>query len=205
MSADRATYVDSSALVKLAVREPETVALRRYLARRRPLVSSALARTEVLRALVPLGPEAVRRGREVLARVEIPCALPLILSGVRSAMLQIISTATIAAYTSLGGLGRYLIDGQAVRNYAEMLAGALLVAALALAAEGALSALSRPRGRPKADPLAAENEKLRQRAERAEAELAKARKVIEVQGNVSALLEELLEVGRAKPDESSER
>lgn len=82
-------------------------------------------------------------GREVLARVEIPCALPLILSGVRSAMLQIISTATIAAYASLGGLGRYLIDGQAVRNYAEMLAGALLVAALALAAEGVLSALQR--------------------------------------------------------------
>lgn len=72
-------------------------------------------------------------------------------------------------------------------------------------AEGALSALSRPRGRPKTDPLAAENEKLRQRADRAEAELAKARKVIEVQGNVSALLEELLEVGRAKSDESSER
>lgn len=70
---------------------------------------------------------------------------------------------------------------------------------------GALSALSRPRGRPKADLLATEKEKLRQRAERAEAELAKARKVIEVQGNVSALLEELLEVGRAKPDESSEQ
>jgi uncharacterized protein len=69
MSAERATYVDSSALVKLAVREPESVALRRYLARRQPLVSSALARTEVVRALLPLGPGAVRRGREVLARV----------------------------------------------------------------------------------------------------------------------------------------
>jgi predicted nucleic acid-binding protein len=69
MSAERATYVDSSALVKLAVREPESAALRRYLGRRRPLVSSALARTEVVRALLPLGPDAVRRGREVLARV----------------------------------------------------------------------------------------------------------------------------------------
>jgi predicted nucleic acid-binding protein len=69
MSAERATYVDSSALVKLAVRERESAALRRYLGRRRPLVSSALARTEVVRALLPLGPEAVRRGTDVLARV----------------------------------------------------------------------------------------------------------------------------------------
>jgi uncharacterized protein len=70
MSADRATYLDSSALVKLAVREPESAALRRYLRRRRPLVTSALARTEVTRALLPLGPEAVRRGHDVLARVD---------------------------------------------------------------------------------------------------------------------------------------
>jgi hypothetical protein len=70
MSAERATYVDSSALVKLAVREPESAALRRYLARRL-LVSSALARTEVVRALLPLGPDAVRRGRKVLAAVDL--------------------------------------------------------------------------------------------------------------------------------------
>ena len=69
MSAERAIYVDSSALVKLAVREPESAALRHYLGRHRPLVSSALARTEVVRALLPLGPDAVRRGRDVLARV----------------------------------------------------------------------------------------------------------------------------------------
>ena len=71
MSAERATYVDSSALVKLVVREAESAALRRYLARRRPLVSSALARTEVARALLPLGSEALRRGRDVLARVDL--------------------------------------------------------------------------------------------------------------------------------------
>jgi len=71
MSAERATYVDSSALVKLAVREAESAALRRCLRRRRPLVSSALARTEVVRALLPFGSEAVRRGKEVLARVDL--------------------------------------------------------------------------------------------------------------------------------------
>ncbi|MGZ4141780.1 MAG: type II toxin-antitoxin system VapC family toxin [Actinomycetota bacterium] len=71
MSAERATYLDSSAIVKLAVHEPESAALRRYLRRRRPLVSSALARTEVARALLPLGPEAARRGRDVLARIDL--------------------------------------------------------------------------------------------------------------------------------------
>ena len=71
MSGDRATYLDASALVKLAVQEPESSALRRYLRRRRPLVSSALSRTEVARALLPLGPEAVRRGQDVLARVDL--------------------------------------------------------------------------------------------------------------------------------------
>lgn len=58
--------------------------------------------------------------------------------------------------------------------------------------QGALDALARPRGRRKPHPLERENAELRQRMERAEAELAKARKVIEVQGNVSALLGELL-------------
>lgn len=69
--------------------------------------------------------------------------------------------------------------------------------------QGALEALDRPRGRRKPHPLEAENAHLRWRAERAEAELAKARKVIEVQGNVSALLGELLEPRGAKSDESS--
>lgn len=70
---------------------------------------------------------------------------------------------------------------------------------------GALKALSKPRGRPKPDPRDREIERLRRRAERAEAELAKARKVIEVQGNVSALLEELLQTGGAGRDGSTER
>lgn len=66
-----ATYVDSSAIVKLAVREPESAALRRYLRRRRPLISSALSRAEVLRALLPGGEEAVARGRSVLRRFDL--------------------------------------------------------------------------------------------------------------------------------------
>jgi predicted nucleic acid-binding protein len=72
MSAEAVIYIDSSAIVKLAVSEPESKALRRYLSRRRaPVVTSALARTEVARALLPLGPEAVRRGDEVLCRLQL--------------------------------------------------------------------------------------------------------------------------------------
>jgi uncharacterized protein len=69
MASQRFTYVDSSAIVKLAVAEPESKALRRHLSSK-PLVTSALARTEVARALLPLGPDAVRRGNEVLRRVQ---------------------------------------------------------------------------------------------------------------------------------------
>jgi uncharacterized protein len=66
-----ATYLDSSALVKLVIEEPESAALRRHLRRRRPLVSSAFARTEVLRALLLEGEEGVARGRAVLGRVDL--------------------------------------------------------------------------------------------------------------------------------------
>ncbi len=66
-----AVYLDSSAIVKLAVREPESGALRRRLRRRRPWVSSALTRTEVLRSLLPGGELAVAAGRNVLARCDL--------------------------------------------------------------------------------------------------------------------------------------
>jgi predicted nucleic acid-binding protein len=66
-----ATYLDSSALVKLAVAEPESRALRAHLRRRKVLVSSALARTEVLRALSFEGEEGIARGRAVLERVQL--------------------------------------------------------------------------------------------------------------------------------------
>ncbi len=65
------TYLDSSAIVKLAIDEPQSDALRRYLRRRGPLISSALARTEVLRALLEEGGAGVARGRDVLTRVDL--------------------------------------------------------------------------------------------------------------------------------------
>ena len=66
-----AAYLDSSAIVKLVIDEPESGALRRFLRRRRPLLSSALARTEVLRALILEGEVGITRGRSVLARLDL--------------------------------------------------------------------------------------------------------------------------------------
>jgi predicted nucleic acid-binding protein len=71
MSAEKVTYLDSSAIVKLVVHEPESSALQAHLRRRRPLVSSALARTEVIRALLPLGAPAMHQGNDVLGRIDL--------------------------------------------------------------------------------------------------------------------------------------
>jgi osmoprotectant transport system permease protein len=83
------------------------------------------------------------RGSEVLFKVELPCALPLISSGLRSAALQVVATATLAAAVGLGGLGRFLLDGLAVRDYAQMAGGAILVAALAFLVDLLASTLQR--------------------------------------------------------------
>jgi len=82
-------------------------------------------------------------GSQVLFKVELPCALPLIMSGVRSATLQVVATTTIAAFVSLGGLGRYVFDGQAQQDYAQMAAGAVLVALLAVLADFGLALVQR--------------------------------------------------------------
>ena len=78
-------------------------------------------------------------GRQVLLRVELPIALPLVFSGIRSGFLQTVATATIAAVVSLGGLGRYVIDGLAQQDYPKMAAGALLVALLAIIGDRVLA------------------------------------------------------------------
>jgi osmoprotectant transport system permease protein len=83
------------------------------------------------------------RGSQTLWQVELPNALPLIFSGIRSSFLQVIATATITAYVSLGGLGRYLIDGLAQQDYPQMASGAVLVAVLALLIDLLLAAVQR--------------------------------------------------------------
>ncbi|MFB6848812.1 ABC transporter permease [Streptomyces sp. NPDC056373] len=91
---------------------------------------------EAVRTVDPSPVDAARgmgmHESRILFQVELPVALPLILSGLRSAAIQIVSTATIAAYVSLGGLGRYIVDGLYQRDYEKVVGGATLVAVLAL-------------------------------------------------------------------------
>lgn len=87
--------------------------------------------------------------RQVLTSVEMPLAAPVMLTGVRSATVQIIATATLGAIFGFGGLGRYLLDGTAQHDYGQVVGGVILVAALVIVAELLISGLQRwatPRG-----------------------------------------------------------
>jgi osmoprotectant transport system permease protein len=82
-------------------------------------------------------------------RVELPLAIPLVMAGIRTSAVQVVATATLAAIIAGGGLGRYIIDGYGQQIYAEVFAGAVLVALLALATEVSLAGVERalvPRG-----------------------------------------------------------
>jgi osmoprotectant transport system permease protein len=86
---------------------------------------------------------------EVLRRVELPVAIPLVMAGVRTAAVAVVATATIAAFVGADGLGRFIIDGRSINDQAEIFAGALLVALLSLATEAGLAlvqAAVTPRG-----------------------------------------------------------
>ena len=115
-----------------------------------PMVTNSYV---ALREVDPDVKEAARgmgyRELAQLLRVELPLAVPLIMAGVRTSAVQVVATATLAAYIAGGGFGRYIVDGFATQDYAQLFAGAVLVAALAVATEISLSALERglvPRG-----------------------------------------------------------
>ncbi|WP_018682313.1 ABC transporter permease [Actinokineospora enzanensis] len=93
------------------------------------------------RAVVDAARGMGMREWEILVKVELPNALPLILGSVRAAALQVIATASIAAAVALGGLGRFVVDGFAFREYQQMAGGAVLIAALAIVVELLLSAV----------------------------------------------------------------
>jgi osmoprotectant transport system permease protein len=82
-------------------------------------------------------------GPQVLFRVELPIALPLVLAGMRTAANQVIATATVAAFVGLGGLGRFIRDGYAGRRYDQIYGGAVLVILLVFAVEGLFALLQR--------------------------------------------------------------
>ena len=87
--------------------------------------------------------------RQVLGRIELRLAAPLIFAGLRSAAVSIVATATLGALVAGGGLGRYIVDGLALQEYERLFAGALLVALLAVGTElsfGLLERVSRHTG-----------------------------------------------------------
>ena len=86
---------------------------------------------------------------QILLKVELPLGLPLLIGGLRSATLQVVATATLAAYIANFGLGRYLFEGLRIRDYGEMLGGSILVILLAIVLEGLFALIQKlvvPRG-----------------------------------------------------------
>lgn len=80
---------------------------------------------------------------QVLGRVEVPNALPVLMGALRLAVLQVIATVVVVAVINLGGLGRYLMDGLAVRDYGQVLGGAVVVALLAIVVDAVLAVVQR--------------------------------------------------------------
>lgn len=90
---------------------------------------------------------------QIVGKVEWPLAAPLIIGGLRSTVLQVFATTTVASTFAYGGLGRYLIDGLSSNQLTSVIAGALLITAIALLLEGVLALVqlsAAPRGVPRA-------------------------------------------------------
>jgi osmoprotectant transport system permease protein len=101
-----------------------------------PLVTNTYVGVrEVDRDLVESARGMGMSGWQVFRRVELPLALPLLLTGVRLALVQVWATATIAALVAGPGLGRIIVNGFALQDQAQVLAGAILVGVMALALE----------------------------------------------------------------------
>jgi osmoprotectant transport system permease protein len=98
---------------------------------------------EVDRDLVEAGRGMGMRERQILGRIELPIALPVAVGGIRTAAVQVVATTTLGAVLGLGGLGRYIIDGIARRDFERLWAGVLLVAGLAILTELALALVQR--------------------------------------------------------------
>jgi osmoprotectant transport system permease protein len=109
-----------------------------------PLLAGAYAGVEsVDRATIDAARGMGMTEWQILTKVEIPLGLPIIIGGLRSAVLQVVATATVAAYLPVGGLGRYIFDYLPLRRFEPVFAGAILVTLLALVLEGVFAAVQR--------------------------------------------------------------
>ncbi|MFI1971611.1 ABC transporter permease [Streptomyces cinnamoneus] len=124
-----------------------------------PLLTNAyVGMREVDRDMIEAARGMGMTGGQVIARVELPLAFPLIVTGVRSAAVQVVATTTLAALAGGGGLGRIITAGFRLTDTAQVVSGALLVAGLALLVEGAFVLLQRlldPMRRPRPKAAAA--------------------------------------------------
>lgn len=115
-----------------------------------PILAGAYAGLEVIdRRTIDAARSMGMTEWQILWKVEVPLGLPLLIGGVRSATLQVVATATLAAYVNLGGLGLPIIQGIALRDYDRMLGAAILVILLALVFDALFAVLERfavPRG-----------------------------------------------------------
>ena len=107
------------------------------------LVNTYAGIAEVDRELVDSARGMGLRERQILTGLEIPIALPVIVGGLRSASVQVVATATLGAIFGFGGLGRYLVDGVAQNDDGQLFGGVILIALLALTAEGSFALAQR--------------------------------------------------------------
>lgn len=107
------------------------------------LINTDLGYRGVQPALVEAAAGMGMRSTQILRRIETPLAADVIVAGLRTATVNVIASATLAAFIGGGGLGEFIIDGLATNDMAELLVGAAAVAALALAAEAAFGIVQR--------------------------------------------------------------
>ena len=109
-----------------------------------PLLAGAYAGLEsVDRRTIDAARAMGMRERQIVGKVELPLGMPIVVGGIRSATLQIIATATLAAYVADFGLGRFIFAGLKTRQYDEMLGGSILVILLALLIDGVFAITQR--------------------------------------------------------------
>jgi len=109
-----------------------------------PLLAGAYAGLEsVDRRTIDAARAMGMRESQIVGKVELPLGMPIVVGGIRSATLQIVATATLAAYVADFGLGRFIFAGLKTRDYAEMLGGSILVIILALVVDGCFALTQR--------------------------------------------------------------
>ena len=107
------------------------------------LTNSYVAIREVDRDIVAAARGMGLSEAQILRSIELPLGLPLVLAGIRTAAVNVVATATLGALVAGGALGRFIVDGLALQEYDQLMAGALLVALLAVVTEVSFAALER--------------------------------------------------------------